>query len=62
MKNKNDLFMLFIFLLLNIIAAILWNEWSFTLIGLSIILLGIYLKLFVLRRIEIKDDHDRLKD
>ena len=61
MKNKNDLFILFIFLLLNVFAVILWNEWSFPLIGFSIIILGIYLKVVVLHRIELKENRNRVK-
>ena len=61
MKNKNDLFILFIFLLLNVFAVILWNEWSFPMIGLSIIILGIYFKVVVSHRIELKENHNRTK-
>lgn len=53
MRRKKDLFILFICILLNIIAFLLWNEWSFTLIGFSIVLLGIYLKVRVMPRIEV---------
>lgn len=55
MKNKSDLLIAVIFIILNVIAFLMWNEWSFTLIGLSIIILGVYLKVVVIHRIEVRD-------